>query len=165
MSKNKMNKIIENFVNDAIGVSFGEHITVTSKFNEFSSNPIEYTICVPKWKAYKFNKKSLVDEQFEKYFYSLSEYAKGFSLVTLSILHELGHLATDEDIPYNYDRFAELDKIQCKAKDEKHLNSLYFRLFDEKMATLWAAKWLSVKSNRNLAKAFEDEFYASLAHN
>jgi len=165
MSKNKMNKIIEKFVNDALSAVVDEHISITSKFNEFSVDIDEYKICVPKWKKYNFNEKSLIDKQFEQYFHSLSDYAKGFTLVTLSLLHEMGHIVTDDELPLNYDRIAEYGRIYSKAKSEEELNRLYFRMHDEKMATWWAVLWLSVKENRNLAREFEDEFYASLAHN
>ncbi len=164
MAKSKLNKIIEKFVNDAIGASYDEYITITDKYDEFSANADDSKICVPKWKGYKFNKKTLADEEFELYFYSVSNYAKEFSLVTLSILHELGHLATEDDIPDEYNREKELNILCKKAKNKKELNRMYFRLYDEKMATLWAAKWLSVKANRKLAKEFEEEFYATLLH-
>ena len=158
MSKSKLNKIIENFVNEAIGAVVDEHISITNKHNEYSVDIDAYKICVPK----KFNKKTAVDEQFEQFFRSLSNYAKDFSFVTLSILHEMGHIVTDDDIPLKYDRFAEIDRITAQAKSKNELIRSYFRLYDEKMATLWAVKWLTVKANRKLAKQFEDEFYASL---
>jgi len=160
---NKINKTIEKFVNEAAGAIVGEHIEVSSKYNDFYASALLNVIFVPKWKSYKFNKNSVADVQFGLYFRSLSTYAKDFSLETLSILHELGHIVTDPEIPLNYDRTEAFERISKKAKSEEELNRLYFRMTDEKMATLWAVKWLTVKENRKLAQNFEKEFFKNFA--
>lgn len=160
---NKINKIIAKFVNEAAGIAIDEPITVHSETNAFSASALLNVIFVPKWKSYKFNKNSLSDVLFSEYFCSLSSHAKEFSLETISILHELGHIVTDPDIPLNYDRQKALEHINEKAKNEKELNRLYFRMTDEKMATLWAVKWLTVKENRKLAHNFEKDFFKNFA--
>lgn len=160
---NKINKIIAKFVNDAAGIAIDEPITIRSNLDEFCASALLNVVFVPKWKSYKFNKNSLGDVLFREYFYSLSSYAKEFSLETISILHELGHIVTDSKLPLNYDRDKALDDITEKAKNEEELNRLYFRMTDEKMATLWAVKWLTVKKNRELAHKFEKEFFKNFA--
>ena len=89
--------------------------------------------------------------------------AKGFSGVTLILLHELGHFITEEkckeDNP-DYDRGMAIFEAQCKAKTEKELNEkYYFRLPDETYATEWAIEWLKDAEHRKIAKAFEKKFF------
>ena len=89
------------------------------------------------------------DKAFRKDFISRCPLAKGFSNVTLSILHEVGHyfypceyLTTD---PQLYDA----------ATGDDH-----FKLPCEIVATNWAIEWLQNPMHRQMAKAFE----CALAH-
>jgi len=85
---------------------------------------------------------------------------QGFSHVTLSLLHELGHLETFDDVPEGYDRLDALLAIKAASKDDdKIANLMYYSLPDEWLATQWAIDWLSEEENRKRAKQFEKEFF------
>ncbi len=88
---------------------------------------------------------------------------KGFTGITLSLLHEMGHFATEKkckkDNP-DYDRSWAIFEAQCVAKTDKELNEkYYFHLPDETYATEWAIEWLKDAEHRKIAKAFERKFF------
>lgn len=72
--------------------------------------------------------------------------AEGFSLFTLSLLHELGHLETASD--YVNDREERSALTDCES---------YFNLHNEKIATDWAGKWIE----NNFAYAVQVDNYFS----
>lgn len=85
---------------------------------------------------------------------------RGFSDVTLSLLHELGHFETEKDVPLGYDRFKAREQyVKWGGKDYRMLNMMYFSLPDEWLATQWAIDWLSEPENRQRAKQFERDFF------
>lgn len=85
---------------------------------------------------------------------------RGFSMVTLSLLHELGHHETADDVPFGYDREKARNKMyKWSGEDERILNMMYFSLPDEWLATQWAIDWLSDEENRKRAKRFERDFF------
>lgn len=95
--------------------------------------------------------------------------AKGFADVTIAILHELGHAATnfDDDLA-NFNRSAALDELETKwmathKKGERGFNFEYFKMPDETAATDWAIKWLQNPEHRKIAKAFEKQFFSCFA--
>lgn len=94
--------------------------------------------------------------QFTKDITERCSLTKGFASITLTLLHELGHLSSQQDFD-GYDRFEELEKIGKLPKWER--NPAYFKLPDEKSATDWAIGWLQNPNNRKIAKAFEKEFF------
>ena len=88
---------------------------------------------------------------------------KGFSDITISLLHELGHIETNDRIRPSFsidEREATIDSWDNKTLSYKALNHLYFMLPDEKAATEWAVQWLSKSKNRKIAKKFEKKFFA-----
>ena len=93
--------------------------------------------------------------------------ARGFAKITLTLLHELGHLETFSQLPYDYDRAKTISEIKQKAKEEGlniwDLNMKYYcPLYEETLATEWAIKWLQNPQNRKIAKKFEKEFFACI---
>lgn len=84
------------------------------------------------------------DKAFRRNFVHRCPLARGFSNVTISILHELGHYFTWYD-------FLEIEK-----EDEF---TCHFDLPSERAATDWAIGWLQNPENRKIAKAFEREFF------
>lgn len=93
---------------------------------------------------------------------------KGFSDVTLALLHELGHLETidalHEDGYSRFERMENLLYINDSGKGNFNLlNFMYFNMRDEKAATHWAIEWLSDPEHRKLAKKFEKQFFACFA--
>ena len=89
-----------------------------------------------------------------------SEAAKGFSDLTLTLLHELGHNETIDDLPQDYDREKAYKMLlKCAKDDRRVMNLMYFSLPDEYAATEWAIDWLSDEDNRKRAKKFEKDFF------
>jgi hypothetical protein len=78
-------------------------------------------------------------EAFYDNFVSRFPKAKGFSLFTLSVLHEVGHLETENEMEDDTD--IRNNKIMT--------NEEYFNLFNERIATDWAGYWIE----KNFQKA------------
>jgi len=70
--------------------------------------------------------------------------ADGFGLFTLSILHEVGHLETEDEM------------IENTIDVDTLTNEQYFKLHNEKIATNWAGTWL--ENNYKEAVALDDKF-------
>jgi hypothetical protein len=89
----------------------------------------------------------LVDSRNDKFyenFVSRFPCVKNFNILFLSILHEIGHLETqDEMVDDTEIRNTELDE------------ETYFNLFNEKIATDYAGFW--IQDNFELAKKYNDE--------
>jgi hypothetical protein len=78
-------------------------------------------------------------EAFYNNFVSRFPKAKGFSLFTLSVLHEVGHLETENEME---------DDVDIR-NNEIMTNEEYFNLFNERIATDWAGYWIE----KNFQKA------------
>lgn len=87
------------------------------------------------------------------------KHMRGFSRITKCLLHELGHLATYEEV---HEQFSE-EEIDRMHKDNYLGNYGYIRLPDEYAATQWAIDWLKDPEHRKIAKAFEKKFWACFA--
>jgi len=99
-------------------------------------------------------------KQFREHFVMEFPSARGFSHITLSLLHELGHHATAEDMLNleNYDRAKIIEYLE-KSLPKHYINYAYFLLPDETLATNWAIEWLKDPNNRKIAKAFEKKLF------
>jgi hypothetical protein len=100
---------------------------------------------------------------FRAYWVERCPMLKGFSDVTISLLHELGHLETNDEIRPDFPvamREIALMGIEERFDNDVDRNRMYFALPDEKAATEWAIKWLSDAENRKKAKTFEKKFFA-----
>jgi|GEM_PF-4410563 len=95
--------------------------------------------------------------QFSQDFFSRCPMGRGFASVTLSILHELGHLHAQQDFE-GYDREIAIQELR-KNFPPAIRNLVYFKLPDEMAATDWAIEWLSNAENRKIAKRFEKKFF------
>lgn len=100
---------------------------------------------------------------FREDFVSRCPAARGFANITLTLLHELGHIET-EILDFNFNREkAEGDLLLRRLREEitaKEMNFAYFRFPDETAATEWAILWLKDPEHRKMAKAFEKKFFA-----
>lgn len=116
-------------------------------------------INVPAWKTVDY-KNDEAGKYFRQDFTNRCPLAKGFSDVTISVLHEIGHRMTEDLIPADYNR--EKAEILCGifAESLEEANKNYFKLPDETLATNWAIEWLQNPENRKIAKAFEKKFFA-----
>lgn len=95
--------------------------------------------------------------QFAQDFFSRCPTGRGFASITLSILHEIGHLKTIQKFE-NYNRTEAIEEL-FKNFPMEIINFEYFKLPDEKAATDWAIEWLSHPENRRKAKEFEKKFF------
>lgn len=119
----------------------------------------EIIIFLPNWKKTNFTKDD-GGKYFRQDFIRRCPMGKGFSDVTISILHEVGHAMTKSLLPEDYNREDECDKIEKNNRTYKEINFEYFRMLDETLATNWAIAWLKNAEHRKQAKAFEKEFWA-----
>jgi hypothetical protein len=103
---------------------------------------------------------------FVNNFRSRCTISHGFADITLCLLHELGHLSSQQEFK-GYDRVREMGKIEMqlwlKEITLDQANETYFQLPDENAATEWAIEWLASAANRKIAKAFEKRFFACFA--
>lgn len=117
--------------------------TIYYNFDELKTKPISY---------------------FRTSWSAVDSILKGFSDVTIVLLHELGHLHTQDDVlasGYTIEkRKAEWEEISKTIKNTKEANQHYYLMTDEMIATLWAIEWLHNTENRKMAKAFEKKFFA-----
>lgn len=98
----------------------------------------------------ELEKHGINDYEFRKDFTQRYSVAKGFSDATLTILHECGHWATQEQISiWDYEK----RRSKCKTSKE------YFLMKEERIATDWAIQWLYEPKNRKLAKEFERKYF------
>lgn len=95
---------------------------------------------------------------WRKSFTRINSVANGFASITLAILHELGHLHTEQEFE-GYDRDFMMKAIFFMAETQEEMNEMYYDLPDEKNATEWAVAWLMDADHRKQAKAFEKKFF------
>jgi hypothetical protein len=92
--------------------------------------------------AYSLLVEPISNEEFRNDFVSRFVVADKYSDFLLSLLHEIGHLETVNDM---------IDDIEKRGKITD--NEKYFNLFNERIATDWAGFWL--EDNEVLAKRFD----------
>ena len=90
------------------------------------------------------------DKAFRRDFVECYPSARGFSSITLTILHECGHWATRDVMD-----IVEYDKLATVA----YTQDMYMANPWEVLATQWAICWLYCPANRKIAKAFEKKYY------
>ena len=101
-------------------------------------------------------------KMFREYWCAKCPMLKGFSDITISLLHELGHLETNDVVREFFPleiRTITMKGAETLAPTYKALNFIYFNLPDEKAATEWAIEWLSDPEHRKITKKFEKEFF------
>lgn len=160
------------FVNNASSLTYccgtkKSHITM-KKDDVFAALVYDSQInnCLPNHTIYynfeQLNTKSI--KSFRVCWSAVDSILKGFSDITIVLLHELGHLHTQDDIlalGYTLEkRKAEWEEISNTIKDAKEANQHYYLMTDEMTATKWAIDWLHNAENRKMAKAFEKKFFA-----
>lgn len=163
----KANKAIKEFIKTVYNepVDFALSIAKNGSMNyavwgDVTENE-EILIFIPNWRKADF-KHDKGGKWFRKDFTERCPLAKGFSDVTISLLHEIGHSMTNYLLAEDYDRKAEFEKLKtaCKAKTPKEQTFAYFKMTDENLATNWAIDWLADAEHRKIAKKFEKKFWA-----
>lgn len=128
-----------------------EHVVFCRERDDWAMHviyPYPYMV-IPK----DFSKNDEWDRAFRQDFVKRCPLAKGFSNVTISVLHELGH---------HFNR-----QIYIDTPEEVYENATgwdHFKLPCEIVATNWAIAWLQDKTHRQLAKAFERKFFRVSKH-
>lgn len=161
----KVNRIIKSFLEDVIILP----IDIEIDYDNDSS--VNYAVCgdirdeddeiivyVPNWKKADYNN-DFGGKCFRKDFVKRCPLANGFSDVTISLLHEVGHTMTKDKLPKNYNREKEYSRVNLIQDKTAHAYA-YFKMLDETLATDWAIEWLNDAENRKTAKAFEKKFWA-----
>ena len=97
-------------------------------------------------------------KQFAQDFFARCPMGRGFASITITILHEIGHMNAQQDFE-GYSRIEAIRELKNNFPRET-INFEYFKLPDEKSATDWAIEWLSHPENRRKAKEFEKKFFA-----
>lgn len=90
------------------------------------------------------------DKAFRKNFVERCPLARGFSSITLTLLHECGHWATRSIID-----IVEYEKWNKRVTSQEE----YMEIPWEHLATEWAICWLHSPANRKAAKAFEKAYF------
>ena len=90
------------------------------------------------------------DKLFRKSFTDRCPIAKGFSTITLALLHECGHWHT---------RFVVNPSVYTEMVEQVVTHEEYFNIPYERLATEWAICWLSSPINRKIAKWFEGWYF------
>lgn len=111
-----------------------------------------------------YNLETLEDDGaklFRDYWTQKEPMLKEFSNIVLTLLHELGHLETTDEIrktfTYKMRQLAwECIDLQDYSKEEKECQ--YFAMPDETAATEWGINWLKKAENKKIAKEFEKKF-------
>lgn len=124
----------------------GERVTISRNRIGWSASMSEMRITLPA----NLMENDELDKLFRKDFINRCPLAQGFANVTLSILHEIGHIFHREEYIF-FDA-----KEYSKVHGEEH-----YRLLPEVVATDWAIAWLQDPAHRKQAKAFEKEFFRS----
>ena len=166
----RANKIVKEFIATLYNesVDFALAITKGKVVNYAAWGDVaedeEVMIFIPNWRKADFEHDK-GGKLFRKDFVQRCARAKGFSDVTISVLHEVGHTMTNQFLPKDYDRKIEFEKLKSnlQAKTNKEITLAYFQMQDEVMATNWAIDWLNDAQNRKIAKKFEKKFWACFA--
>jgi len=90
------------------------------------------------------------DKAFRKNFVDRCPLARGFSSITLTLLHECGHWATRSIID-----IVEYEKWNKRVTSQEE----YMEIPWEHLATEWAICWLHSPAHRKAAKAFEKAYF------
>ena len=163
----KVNRIIKEFLKEVV------ILPVDIEIDYDNDSSVNYAVCgdlsddvddndiivyVPNWKKadYKHDKGG---KYFRQDFVKRCPLAKGFSDVTISLLHEIGHTYTKVYLPDDYSREKEYSALDA-ITDATERCFAYFKMLDEVLATDWAIEWLQDTDNRKLAKAFEKKFWS-----
>lgn len=162
----KVNNVIREFVESVIDYSAVVYIcTMEDTSVNFAvdgdldeAEEEEILLFVPNWKIANYAD-DIGGKLFRKDFVERCSIGKGFSDVTISLLHEIGHTMTKSYLPDDYDRKSECAHID-EIQDSEKRCCAYFKMLDEVLATDWAIEWLNNAENRKFAKKFEKQFWS-----
>lgn len=100
---------------------------------------------------------------FRNYWTERVPMLKQFANITLTLLHELGHLETSDEVRKTFsfkDRHLLWETIDLLYNDDIEKNYKYFAMPDEASATMWGINWLADTNHQIIVKEFEKNFMA-----
>lgn len=134
---------------------YGLRTRLDTEFTAYlSDNVIGYTVFLSE----------VEDECFNEYIRELYPDAPKLTILTWSVLHEVGHFQTDREVAkFGYDRSARLELLSEPTdtpiiKREKMRK--YLRLRSESLPTQWAVEF--VRNNRELVEQWNADILKSL---
>lgn len=163
----KAKKLMEDFVNYASDLFCDDEKTeiILRKGYCFSAESVD---CVADCEelSIEYNLEQIWDNGmalFRKFWEERAPILQEFSNITLTLLHELGHLETSDEIrkTFSYkDRHILQEAIDFLYDTEAEKNYYYFKMPDEASATQWGINWLTDTENQKVTKIFEKNFLA-----
>ena len=102
-------------------------------------------------------------ELFRKFWEERAPILQEFSNITLTLLHELGHLETNDEVRAVFtfkDRHITWETINLLFDNDTEKNFRYFEMLDEASATQWGIDWLADSEHQRITKIFEQNFMA-----
>lgn len=136
-------------IREFINYVAGEHVTIAHERCDCGNWGMDIGGSTPRLILPKdFEYRDKLDEEFRKDFTARCPLAKGFSDITLTILHEFGHWFNRNVM--------NIVVYDAMVQDE---TANYFANPYEVLATQWAICWLLCPTNRKIAKAFEKHFF------
>ena len=149
----KVVTIMKTFAKNASGFTFkffkGQDFQVFLPDN-LPTNMAEYFVML-----YNFNQLSDLTD-FRRCWTPAYPALRGFATITLTLLHEIGHVMTADAVKEYSNEQREKDIAAIEQSEEWEE---YYFLPDERAATEWAIEWLKNSENRKIAKKFEKEFF------
>lgn len=125
-----------------------EHVTIANDRCDKGNWAMDIDNSTPRLKIPKdLTYRDDADKEFRNDFVARCPIAKGFSDVTLTILHEFGHW-------YNRNVMNIVVYADMVENDENYFSNPY-----EVLATQWAICWLLCPANRKIAKDFEKKYF------
>ena len=104
----KVNKVIKNFIEEVLDsstfVEIQKYFDESMYYGVWGCFDDEITVFIPNWKIVNY-KNDFGGKCFRKDFVNRCTIAKGFSDVTISLLHEIGHIMTESNLPQDYCRW------------------------------------------------------------
>jgi hypothetical protein len=136
-------------IREFINCVAGEHVAIARERCDCGNWAMDIDSSTPRLILPKdFEYRDELDKEFRKDFTTRCPLAKGFSDVTLTILHEFGHWFNRNVM--------NIVVYDAMVQDE---TANYFSNPYEVLATQWAICWLLCPANRKIAKAFEKHFF------
>lgn len=140
----KLNKTIGRFV-ESFGCNFGG---MSSDFHCYCGEDDAYTV------FYSILTPADTDSRFVNMFAD-EFHINGVGVFTLSLLHEIGHCFTYQNLSKNDIEFSNKSKeIIDEIKDRETKDREYFHLPDELIASAWASNF--IKNNRKEVLHFDN---------
>lgn len=162
----KIVRLMEYFVNTACDLYCeDEKIYITLiKSDVFAAESVDCATAYEDLEIY-YNLDTLNDEGaklFRSYWIEKDPIVAEFANITLTLLHELGHLETTDEVRKTFSykmRQLAWECIDLQYESRKDKEYQYFGMPDEAAATQWGINWLKDPENYQIAKEFERQFF------